>query len=237
MHRVERVAGARVVHVVARVAGDGAVVGEVVDALEGEHRPEVVALGGVVVDDVEDHLDPGAVQRLHHPLELLHLLAAPAGRRVERVRREVADRAVAPVVGQALGGEVHLVGDVVDRQQLDGGDAERREVLERRLRCEPRVRARAAPRGTPLHQLREALDVQLVDHGLVPRARAAGGRPASRTTRRSRPTSGSPRRRPRRRARDRRRRRRARTGARCRVPVDRRPRSTSRTGRSGACPG
>ena len=61
VHRVERVAGARVVHVEARVAGDRAVVGEVVDPLEGEHRPEVVALRGVVVDDVEDHLDPGAV--------------------------------------------------------------------------------------------------------------------------------------------------------------------------------
>ena len=35
VHRVERVAGARVVHVEARVAGNGAVVGEVVDALEG----------------------------------------------------------------------------------------------------------------------------------------------------------------------------------------------------------
>ena len=44
--------------------------------LNDEHRPEVVALGGVVVDDVEDHLDAGAVQRLDHPLELAHLLAA-----------------------------------------------------------------------------------------------------------------------------------------------------------------
>jgi hypothetical protein len=38
----------------------------------------VVALGGVVVDDVEDHLDAGRVQRLDHRLELLHLLAAVA---------------------------------------------------------------------------------------------------------------------------------------------------------------
>ena len=170
MHRVERVARARVVHVVARVARNGPVVGEVVDALEREHRPKVVPLRGVVVDDVEDHLDPGAVQRLDHPLELLHLLAAPAGRRVERVRGEVADRAVAPVVGQSLGGEVHLVGDVVDRQQLDRGDAEGREVLERRLGGEAGVGA-SQLLGNPLHQLREALHVQLVDDGLVPRTR------------------------------------------------------------------
>jgi hypothetical protein len=38
----------------------------------------VVALGGVVVDDVEDHLDAGVVQRAHHPLELLHLVAPGA---------------------------------------------------------------------------------------------------------------------------------------------------------------
>jgi hypothetical protein len=29
----------------------------------------------VVVDHVEDHLDPGLVQRLDHHLELLHLAA------------------------------------------------------------------------------------------------------------------------------------------------------------------
>ena len=81
---VERVARARVVHVVALVVGHQAVVARVVDALEGEHRAEVVALGGVVVDDVEDHLDAGAVQRLDHALELAHLLAA--GGRWRRTR-------------------------------------------------------------------------------------------------------------------------------------------------------
>ena len=32
--------------------------------------PERAALGRVVVDDVEDDLDAGRVQRLHHGLEL-----------------------------------------------------------------------------------------------------------------------------------------------------------------------
>ena len=67
---------------------------------------------------------PGAVQRLDHALELAHLLAAGAGRGVAGVRREVADRAVAPVVRQPLLVQEALVGDVVDRQQLDRGDAE-----------------------------------------------------------------------------------------------------------------
>ena len=60
-----------------------------------------------------------------------------------------------------------LVGDVVDRQQLDGGDAERGEVLERRLRREAGVGA-SQLLAHAFHQLREALGVDLVDHRLVP---------------------------------------------------------------------
>ena len=89
---------------------------------------------------------------------------------------------------------------------------------------------------TPGRPHREALDVRLVDHRLVPRRAAAGGRPPSRSAGRSRRTSGSRRRRPRRRARGRRPpRRSARTAARCRRRSGSGPRSTSRTGRSAAC--
>ena len=231
MGRVERVARPGEVHVEAAVVGDEPVVARVVDALEREHRAEVVALGGVVVDDVEDHLDPGAVERLHHPLELAHLLAARAGRRVEGVRREEADRGVAPVVRQAPLGEELLVGDVVHREQLDGGDAEVAEVRDRGLRGEPRVRA-AEVLAHAGHQLREALHVHLVDHRLVPRRRRRRGRPPSRTRRRRRRTSGSRRRRPRRPGPGRPPRpRSAGTAAGCRAPSGSGPRSPSRTGR------
>ena len=65
-----------------RVVGHQPVVGGVVDALDRQHRAQVVALGGVVVDDVEDHLDAGLVQRPDHRLELGDLLAPlAAGRR------------------------------------------------------------------------------------------------------------------------------------------------------------
>ena len=75
MARVEAVAGARRVVVEAPVVVDEPVVRRVVEALERQRRAQVVALGGVVVDDVEDHLDPGRVHRLDHLLELLHLAA------------------------------------------------------------------------------------------------------------------------------------------------------------------
>ena len=168
MHRVEAVAGAREVHVARRVVGHQPVVRGVVDALEGEHRPEVVALRRVVVDDVEDDLDAGAVQRLDHALELLDLLALHARGRVGGVRREVADRRVAPVVREPALVDEALLDDVVHRQQLDGRDAERRQV-----RRSPRpMRGRVGAAQVLAHvrvQLREALHVQLVDDGLVPR--------------------------------------------------------------------
>ena len=67
---VERVAAAGEVHVVARVRRQ-AVVGGVVDAAHRERRPHLVALGGVVVDHVENHLDARGVQGADHHLELL----------------------------------------------------------------------------------------------------------------------------------------------------------------------
>ena len=85
----EAVAGARGVVVVAPVAVDEPVVRRVVDPLEREHGTEVVALRGVVVDDVEDDLDAGRVQGLDHPLELLDLLTLLPRRRILVVRRQV----------------------------------------------------------------------------------------------------------------------------------------------------
>ena len=168
VHDVQRVARAGEVHVEPAVVGHEPVVARVVDALEAEHRAEVVALRGVVVDDVEDHLDARAVQRLDHALELAQLLAGGAGGGVVRVRREVADRAVAPVVRQAALVQEALVGDVVDRQQLDRGDPEPLQVAERLLGGQAGVGApQVLAHGRVEHRV--ALDVRLVDHRLVPR--------------------------------------------------------------------
>ena len=165
MDRIQRVAGAGEVHVVARVVGHQAVVGGVVDPLEGEHRTQVVALGGVVVDDIEDHLDSLLVQGLHHALELAHLLAAAPGGRVLRVGGEVADRAVAPVVAQAPFEQERLVGDVVHGQQLDRGHAQVLEVGDRRLGGQPGVGPAQVLTDLGVGH-GEALDVGLVDDGV-----------------------------------------------------------------------
>ncbi len=144
---VEAVPGAGRVVVVARVVGHQAVVRRVVDALERQHRAEVVALGGVVVDDVENHLDALLVERAHHRLELLHLLAALSGARVLVVRREETDRVVAPVVAQPALDQLRVVHELVDRQELDRRDAERAEVVDRDGMREAGVGAAERARG------------------------------------------------------------------------------------------
>jgi hypothetical protein len=170
---VEAVAGARGVEVVHRIVGHEAVVGEVVDAAEAERRPFVVALGGVVVDDVEDHLDARRVQRPHHVLELLHLPAATALARVLVVRREEADRVVAPVVPQAAREQMPVVHEFVHRHELDRGHAEAQQVIDRLRMREPGVRAAQIRRDARVAR-GEAFDVELVDHRLVERALDAG---------------------------------------------------------------
>ena len=237
VHDVERVAGARVVHVVARVVGHEPVVGLVVDAPEREHRAEVVALGGVVVDHVEDHLDAGLVQGLDHALELAHLLPRLAGGGVGGVGREEADRRVAPVVREPALVQERLVGDVVDRQQLDRGHAEVLQVADRGVGRQPRVgAAQVLAHVRVLH--REALDVRLVDDAVGQRrVRRAVVLPVE-----ARVDDDA--------LRDRGRvvgvvgrevvvlaARRARTGARCPSRTGSGPRSTSRTGPSAAWPG
>ena len=121
---VERVAGARVVHIELGGVIHQPVIGGVVDATHRERRAELVALGGVVVDDIQDHLDAGRVQRLHHPLELLHLLPEGSGGRVRGVRREERDRVVAPIVAEALLLQGVVVDELVHGHQLDRGHAD-----------------------------------------------------------------------------------------------------------------
>ena len=83
---VQRVAAAGEVLVVARRVRLQPVVRRVVDAAQRQRRPEVVALRGVVVDDVEDDFEAGGVQRAHHHLELAHALERRRRRGVARRR-------------------------------------------------------------------------------------------------------------------------------------------------------
>ena len=131
--------------------------------------PEMVALRGVVVDDVQDHLEPRRVQPLDHGLEL----ADAARRRITHVGREESYGVVAPVVLEPLIREMLVVHKRVDGHQLDGRHPELLEVLYGRGRGETGVGTAQILRYVRM-PLRKPLDVELVDNGLVPRR---AGRP------------------------------------------------------------
>ncbi|MNJ64492.1 hypothetical protein D3C77_604450 [compost metagenome] len=111
MAEVEGIAGAGVIDVEAPVVGHQPVVGGVVDAAHAQGRAQLVALGGVVVDHVEDQLQAGVVQVGDHLLELVDLAAGEVG----RMGGEEGDAVVAPVVVHALFQQVPVVEEGMHR--------------------------------------------------------------------------------------------------------------------------
>src|SRR5678809_1249013 len=87
------VSTAGVVEVMPQVAREQ-VITSVVDAAKAVGGSGVSAFAGVVVNDVEPHLDPGLVKCPHHFAKLLKSLAL----RVLLVRRKEVERHVAPII-------------------------------------------------------------------------------------------------------------------------------------------
>ena len=164
VRQVERVAAAGAIPIEARVIRHQLVIRLVVRAAERQRRPGVVALAGVVVDDVEDHLDAGGMQRLHRRAQA----GGAVGAEVARLGREIVERRVAPIVAQALLHEETVVGERLDGQQLHGGDADLDEVVDDRRVAERGVGA-AHGAGQVGVQLAQPLEVGLVDDRVAPR--------------------------------------------------------------------
>jgi hypothetical protein len=122
---VERVARAGIVPVVAPVVVREAVVVEVVQPLEAERRAHLVPFGGMVVDHVQDHLEPRGMKTPHHLLELRRV--ARGG--VSSLRGEKPDRVVSPVVFKTLLQEVPAVHEGVHRHELYGSDPQLFEIF------------------------------------------------------------------------------------------------------------
>src|SRR6185437_512076 len=131
MADVQGVAGARVIHVIARLVLHEAIVSGVVDAFETESRPEVVAFGGVVVDHVENDFDAGAMERLHHAFEFADLLAAVAGAGITGIGGEEVDAVIAPVIAETLFTQRLVIDKSVNRHQLNRRDAQVLQILDR----------------------------------------------------------------------------------------------------------
>ncbi len=146
--------------------GHEPVVRRIVEAAEAHGGAELIAFAGVVVDDVEDHFDAGPVKGLHHRLELDHLFAHEA-RGERRIGCEKADRVVAPVVREPELLQTPLAHRLMDGQELDGGDAQRAQVIQDGIGHHAQVSA-AQIAGHFRVQLGHALHVAFVDERAAP---------------------------------------------------------------------
>ena len=115
----------------------------------------------MVVDHVEQHLDAARVEAVHGAAHGERVVAGE----VSPLRREEADRLVAPMVAEPLLDQEAVVHETVDGQQLDRGDTERLEVVEHGI---ARQRLERAGPGDVRMQRRQRLDVRLVDHRALP---------------------------------------------------------------------
>ena len=163
MGEVDRAAAAGEIVVESRIFRLQPVIGGVVDAAERQRRAHMVALRGVVIDHVEHHLDAGVVQPRHGGAEGVERIVL----RVARLRREKRQRVVAPVIHQLLLDQRAVVDQSVDRQQLDGGDAEPLEMLDHGRRRQAAIGAAQIGRHV-FALLRQALDVRFIDDGVFP---------------------------------------------------------------------
>lgn len=127
---VERVATAGEVGVVATLVVCEPIVRGVVDPAQGEGRPQMIAFARVVVDHVQDHLQPRAVEPPDHLLELPHGARRRGG--ITRVGRKIGQRVVTPVVRQPPFDQMAIVHPVMDRQQLHGRHAQPPQMLQHR---------------------------------------------------------------------------------------------------------
>ena len=89
----------------------------------------------MVVDDIEDDFEARVVQPRDHLFEFAQRIRHVE--RVARIRREEADGIVAPVVPQAFFQQMTVVEEGMNRQQLDRGDAERLDVVDRPFDAKP----------------------------------------------------------------------------------------------------
>ena len=123
----------------------------------------------MVVDHVEDYLDPGLVEPLDHGAEPGH----PPGPEIARLGRKKANGVVAPVIHQPLVAQHRLGFQRLHRQKLHRRDAQPGQMVEHRVGGHAVIGA-AQVFLDALVQHGGALDMGLVDQ---PAVMAAGQRP------------------------------------------------------------
>ena len=160
---VQRVPAAGIVHVVARMIGLQPVIRRVIEAPKRQGRAKVIAFGGVVVDHVQNHFDPGVMEPIHHRTES----GNTGWPRVARFRCEKADGVVPPVIHKSARAQRAFGFDRLHRQQLDCRHTQVGQMIQHLRRRQPVKRAACGIRYVRV-QLRGTAHVCFVDKRFVP---------------------------------------------------------------------
>ena len=121
MVQPQTVAAAGPVAIARRIVWVQVVIGGVVDAAQAQGRAVLVGLCAVVVDHIEQHLQPGRVQSADHSAQLAARAAAGLATPEARGRCTPGNRVVAPVIAQLQLEQAQLIGAARQGHQADGG--------------------------------------------------------------------------------------------------------------------
>ncbi len=79
----------------------------------------MVSLGGVVVDDVENHFETGGMQVANHRFEIADHVAGRFDRSIAPSRGKESERVVAPIIHQPAIDQMTVIDELVDGQQFN----------------------------------------------------------------------------------------------------------------------
>ena len=171
MSEIEGVATARIVGIAVRRLRVEAIPGCVIEPSPRERRALLATLAGMVEDHIDDHLDAGRMQRADHVTEFV--ANGATGRRcrgIARLRTEISQGVVAPVVNEAACLQVWFIMMLVHRQQAHRRNAESLQVGDRSGLRQTRIAAAQQRRHIRM-TLRETLHMQLVEDEVFARMR------------------------------------------------------------------
>ena len=160
---VDGITGPGVLNVIAVLIRQRAVIGEVINALERQRWAQFIALCGVVINHIQNHLDARVMIGTNHLTKTLH---SPWAIIVWR-QGEEAQGVIAPEVFQPFIKQMLIVREPVHRHQLDGGNAQAFDVVDRGLMPHPFKRATQRLRNGRV-KLGKAFHVGFVQHRMGP---------------------------------------------------------------------
>src|SRR6516165_6218088 len=98
MVAVECVSATREVHVILQIPWHEEVMSAVIDAAERESWPLLIPFVGVIEHNVQNYFDSGPMQGLYHIAKFPQVATAFRADTKSRLRGEVANRAIPPVI-------------------------------------------------------------------------------------------------------------------------------------------